>query len=382
MATRTAALACTALLSLALLGGCGSGAPGDDPTGLGTPGPDAGSGDVPMTARGMAALALVYLSDDTTSRAAVYSTYETPAGEVGVDLRYGGGEGDDGDLVRVRVTPEPEGDPRCEAGDEHCVEREVDGGILVLAWEELEPEEDPGLVVVSLVREDEVASVLYAGPSIEGDPREVDLPIDLSALEDLVQDPRVSVTTDQAVVDAGEEVEDWEGGEAPDTADPTPVPVSPEALKGFFLTYSGLSGFSGTSDIPRVVRPFGPGAVGTGISISSDDVRYRDVDVVASPQAPDWLAADPCATPGYACETYDGALGPVHLLWRAGRTGEVWLVNVRADEVVAFRFDTWKVPEQQRAVASSIDLRTLLSLLDDGEHVGMTSTAGLERVQF
>eukprot|EP01032_Pedospumella_encystans_P033289 gene33289-37611_t len=112
MASRTAALACTALLSLALLGGCGSGAPGSDPTGLGMPGPDAGSGDVPMTARGLAALAFVYLSDDTASRAAAYSTYETPSGEVGVDLRYGGGEGDDGDLVRVLVTPEPEEDPR------------------------------------------------------------------------------------------------------------------------------------------------------------------------------------------------------------------------------------------------------------------------------
>ncbi|WP_341927703.1 hypothetical protein [Nocardioides psychrotolerans] len=382
MASRTAALAGTALLSLALLGGCGSGAPGSDPTGLGTPGPDAGSGDVPMTARGLAALAFVYLSDDTASRAAAYSTYETPSGEVGVDLRYGGGEGDDGDLVRVLVTPEPEEDPRCESGDQRCVEREVDGGTLVLAWEEVAPEEDPGVVLLSLVREDEVASVLYAGPAIKGDPREIDLPIEISALEELVQDPRVGVTTDQEVVDAGEEVEDWEGGEAPDTADPTPVPVSPQALKGFFLTYSGLSGFSGTSDIPRVVEPFGPDAVGIGISISSDHVRYRDVEVVASPQAPEWLAADPCATPGYACETYDGALGPVHLLWRAGRTGEAWLVNLRADEVVAFRFDSWKVPEQEQAVAGSIDLRTLRSMLDDDVHVGMMSTAGLERVQF
>lgn len=382
MVARTAALACTAVLGLGLLGGCGSGAPGGDPTGLGTPGPDAGSGDVPMTARGAAALAFVYLSDDTTSRMAVYSTYETPVGEVGADLRYGGGEGDDGDLVRVLVTPEPEEDPRCEDSDQRCVEREVDGGTLVLAWEEVAPEEDPGVVLVSLVREDEVAQVLYAGPAIKGDPREADLPIDVSSLEDLVQDPRLGVTTDQAVVDAGEEVDDWEGGEAEDTADPAPVPVSPQALKGFFLTYSDLSGFSGTTDVPRVLRPFGAGAVGIGISVDSDAVRYRQVDVVASPQAPTWLAADACATPGYACASYDGALGPVHLLWQAGRDGEAWLVNLRADEVVAFRFSTWKVPEQERAVAGSIDLRTLLTMLDDDEHVGMTSTAGLERVQF
>ncbi|SFH75121.1 hypothetical protein [Nocardioides psychrotolerans] len=244
------------------------------------------------------------------------------------------------------------------------------------------PEEDPGYVSVGLVRDDEVVVAGYSGPDIEGDPREADLPIPVSALEELVQDPRVSVTSDQEVVDAGEEVEDWEGGEAPYTSDPTPVPVSPEALKGFFLTYSGLSGFSGTGEVPRVVRPFGPGAVGIGISVDSDEVRYREVDVVASPAAPTWLAADPCATQGFECETYDGALGPVHLLWRAGGTGEVWLVNLRADEVVAFRFDSRKVPEQQRAVAASIDLASLLTMLDDEVHVGMTSTAGLERVQF
>lgn len=57
----------------------------------------------------------------------------------------------------------------------------------------------------------------------------------------------------------------------------------------------------------------------------------------------------------------------MHLLWRAGGTAEVWLVNLRADEVAAFGFDSWKVPEQQRAVAASIDLASLLTMLDDEE---------------
>ena len=96
-----------------------------------------------------------------------------------------------------------------------------------------------------------------SGPDIEGDPREADLPIPVSSLEELVQDPRVGITTDQAVIDAGEKVTDWEGGEAADTTDPSPVPVSPESLKGFYLTYSGLSGFSGTGD-SRELRPSVP----------------------------------------------------------------------------------------------------------------------------
>ncbi|GEP36795.1 hypothetical protein NPS01_04580 [Nocardioides psychrotolerans] len=52
MAARTATLAGTTLLALVALTGCGSGSGGSggsDPTGLGTPGPDAGSGDVSMT---------------------------------------------------------------------------------------------------------------------------------------------------------------------------------------------------------------------------------------------------------------------------------------------------------------------------------------------
>ena len=300
---------------------------------------------------------------------------------MGVDLRFGGGGESDGDLVSLMVSPVVE-QRGCDGVPKGCVEREVDGGTLVVAWEEVAPEEDPGYVSVGLVRDDgHVVFAGYSGPAIEGDPREADLPIPVSLLEELVQDPRVGITTDQAVIDADEKVTDWEGGEAADTTDPSPAPVSPESLKGFYLTYSGLSGFSGTGD-SRELRPFGPDAVGIEISLDSEDVRYRVVDVIASPQAPTWLAADPCATRGFSCTSYDAALGQVHLLWRAGRTGEVWLLNVRPDEVVAFGLSSWKVPEQERAVAASIDLDTLRAMLDDDVHVGMTSTAGLERVRF
>lgn len=370
-----------ALAAIALLGAtaCGD-ETGRDPAGLGPAADGAGGGDVPITARAVAAVALVHLPEDTSSRQATYQTYVDAPGTMGADLRYGAGPAEDGDLVSVLVSPEVPRRPCPRHGP--CERREVDGGELVLTWQEFFPEEDPGYVSVRLVREDEVVSVGYSGPNIEGDPREQDLPIDVEVLEDVVLDPRLSVTTDQDVVDAGEKLGDWDGGEQADTSDPTPEPATDQHLIGFALAYLHVTGWDATG--PTKVRPaFGRDAVATGLWRRADRAApYEQVDVVVAPRRPSWLADDPCSTPGYQCRSSQGKTGEQVLLWQPGPDGEVWALGLRDDEVVAFRFSGWRVPETATEVDAQVDVQLVRRLMDDDVHLGLMSTRGMTGVQF
>lgn len=191
-----------ALLLLPLLAACGSETASPEE-------PPEVAADVPITSRAVAAVALEYVPEDTTDRGPTYVEPGQETETVGADLRYNGDGEYDGDLVSVRVTTDL---PQvfCEPGDDRCVEREVDGGTLYLLWEEVAPEEDPGVVSVAMVRGEEMVLVGYSGVTIEGDPREQDLPVPVETMEELAQDERLSLTTTQETVDAGEEVTDWE----------------------------------------------------------------------------------------------------------------------------------------------------------------------------
>lgn len=167
------------------------------------------SADVPITARAIAAVALEYAPTDTTRRGATYTEPGNAHETVGADLRYHGDGEYDGDLFSVTVTDDLS-EVECEPGDDQCVSREVDGGTLYLLWDEVEPEEDPGVVGVAMVRGDEeMVLVGYSGVEILGDPREQELPVPVETMEELAQDERLSLTTTQSVVDAGEDVTDW-----------------------------------------------------------------------------------------------------------------------------------------------------------------------------
>ena len=187
-----------AVLLLPLLAACGTeSAATDEPA------------DVPITSRAVAAVALEYVPEDTTRREATYTEPGKGRETVGADLRYHGDGEYDGDLVSVVVSSDlPE--EFCEPGDGRCVQREVDGGTLYLLWDEVVPEEDPGVVSVAMVRGDEMVLVGYGGVEIVGDPREQELPVPVETMERLAQDERLSLTTTQDVVDAGKAVTDWE----------------------------------------------------------------------------------------------------------------------------------------------------------------------------
>jgi len=160
-------------------------------------------GDEPITARAVAAVTLEHLATETSSRVAWHRD------GVGAELRYDDSDDDDGDYVRVTVTEPMTDRDYCEGAD-GCEREDVEGGELIVAWQDLEPEEDPGVVHVVMRRDDEDVSVYYSGDDIEGDPRELDLDVSVADMEAVAQDGRISLTTSSEVIELGEELEDFQ----------------------------------------------------------------------------------------------------------------------------------------------------------------------------
>lgn len=112
---------------------------------------------------------------------------------VGVELRFDADGEYDGDLLTIAVgTGIVPADRDCAGFADRvagCVE--VDGGVL--AWEKVEPEEDPGVVHLVLPKGETTVLVSYAGPDITGDPRRLDLPISVDDLRAIAADARVDL---------------------------------------------------------------------------------------------------------------------------------------------------------------------------------------------
>jgi hypothetical protein len=125
---------------------------------------------------------------------------------------YFAGVAEDVDRVGERISisaivqPAPDTAP-CEDITLSSVEASVDGHEVSIAWQDREPEEDPGIVHVIDRADGEEVDLLLMGPYITDDPRELDLGVPLGDLAALVTDPRLSVTTSQEVVDLGSSVE-------------------------------------------------------------------------------------------------------------------------------------------------------------------------------
>lgn len=351
-----------ALLTCVLLAGCGDEAAPLD-----------GDGDVPITQRAIAAMTLEHAPEDTTSREATYTDRQDPDGALGADLRYDGDGEYDGDLLRVFVAPRQSENPCGDDEEGRCDSREVDGGTLTLAWDVVEPEEDPGYVSVVLQRDEETVSVLWAGDTIEGDPRDQELRIPVETLEEIAQDERISLTTSRAVVDAGEELDAWEGGE-PDPHAHDRVPSTDEAIGKAYWMHTG--GYSSYHDLrPSPLREeLGPDAVGARFERESwgRDYPALTVDVLAGAR-PDWLGEDVCATPRFAGHCMEASRGR-HLAWVPGPsgTGEVWAIGERPDELVAIRYADLDVPERRTGVERVAEWWLLKGLLSD-RRIGLTT---------
>ncbi len=199
---RTRLLALTAVPVILTLSGCG------DTTQAPSTDADTGARE-PTTAAALAYVAAQHAGTPASAVRERDAAEEFASGGVGTELRYGSDGEYDGDTLVVAVGKGL--DPAlndCDAASQSlsgCVRT----GRGVLMWENEAPEEDPGVVYVLVDKGDTAALVFYAGPSITGDPRELDMPISTDILFAIANDPRVDVTTSAEAVDAGTGLSYW-----------------------------------------------------------------------------------------------------------------------------------------------------------------------------
>lgn len=201
-------IATVVLIVLVLVGGAAlvSQRLGDDDEGAGA---DGGAGGVTTTPKALAALVVEVL--DVEPDGYDHEPVGQPDG-VGVQVRLGADGEYDGDLVALAVW-KADAVSTCD-GFDGCEEWKADGGTYRLGWDEVEPEEDPGLYVLEFLADGVLRSGAYAGATIEGDPRDLDLPVDVARMQALLSDDRLDLT-------APEELDDVDLPRWPDQVDET-----------------------------------------------------------------------------------------------------------------------------------------------------------------
>ncbi|WP_109506478.1 hypothetical protein [Nocardioides speluncae] len=344
---------------------------------------------VPITDRAIAAIGLEHLPERTKHRRSMDRGNQY-VDAMGAELDYG--------EVSVQIMIEPaegEADDMCEVAVD-CIEvKAEDGTPMTLGWQAAEPEEDPGVVWVRVRRGDDEIRVSESGSVLtEEDPREQTLVV---AAEDLIAaagDPLLRLRTSPDAVAAGEELDDWEGGEPdPDARDI--VPSTDRALAAAYLsTRGGYGEFSSIEPSPLKAM-FGEGALGARLHGGGLGTAPIVIDWLATSQPPAWLKGDPCATDRFRgrCKEYapfeeyeagiaemapplPPAPGPIYLMWTPtapGVPGEVWAVQQRPDQLVAFHQTGFRVPARLAAVETAVEWAYLHQQLGVGT-IGLQTT--------
>ncbi|WP_109506479.1 hypothetical protein [Nocardioides speluncae] len=315
---------------------------------------------VPITSRAIAAIALDHLPADTERREPMSPVDHDPRA-AGARLGYGG-EQDDVSLD-VLVSPRVDEEP-CPQPYDGCEELKADDGSpMFLRWQELEPEEDPGVVDVVLDRGDERVRIeLHGQEEILGDPREMDLSVWVDQALEIAQDPRLRLRTSQEAVDAGERLDRWDEDEG-NPAGSDVVPARDRDLAAAYLLNQRDPGEVNRAEPSPLKKDFGAGAIGA--RLHGDGV----LDIVAAKEGPSWLTGDLCESRRFRyCDTSwpfaeltgDARRKVVHnsvyILWRPGPSGEIWVVQQRVDQVVALRWSGLRVPHRAMEVHRVIDL--------------------------
>jgi hypothetical protein len=308
MARRTGVALVLGLVALAGATACGT---------TSSPGQASGGDQVPITSRAIAAVMLDHISARTSRREATYVDETSPRDYVGADFRYHGDGESDGDLVRVTLQ-RARSLPAC--GGDRCADL---GGGARLRWQLRVPEEDPGIVALSLERDGTLVTALVSGPDITRDPRAMELQPSVDTLSDLVGDARLRLrTSPQAVADGGH-VAQWSGGERrPGELDRVPNDDQ-TVITGFIFGWEDGWRYVGPSPLKKLL---GPGAIGGRATVSKalQPVGPGTVDALAAPRPPAWLTR--CLA-GYLC----WSRGAMHFVWRPASgsdPGDAFLVHV------------------------------------------------------
>lgn len=164
-------------------------------------------GDEPTTPRSLAYVVAEHVDLDPTRAGVDWAAdnfrrgFPHPKRAVAASTNFAG----EGNIVVVGVSPErPKQGPSCDDG--FCADL---GDGITLTWDELAPEADPGLIVIVAELDDHTVVLRYSGPEITGDPRDLDLPVSVETMVDIVTDPRVAPTTSQEAIDGGEQIDFW-----------------------------------------------------------------------------------------------------------------------------------------------------------------------------
>ncbi len=160
---------------------------------------------VPATDASLIAVALEHIDVDPRYFEELYrEDGGYTKGTVGGDIRFGGGEGDDGDLLRLIASPRGTGSDSCEYYE--CAEIQTGAGKVTLFWALKVPEEDPGVVGVEMERDGMELRIHENGPAIEADPRELELPVSVDEMIAILTDPRFGIETTPEMIEAGDEL--------------------------------------------------------------------------------------------------------------------------------------------------------------------------------
>lgn len=217
-----------------------------------------------------------------------------------------------------------------------CEEEQVDGTTLLYRWWPGYEEEEGGSYAWIVVREDEVVAVSYDESDLfDEDPRGLHLTVDPDDLRSVALDPAMSLRTSPEAAAAGQELDHYEGVEAPPEK-PEVVPTTPEQLADRALDYVRLR--------PDLVRPsqrgeLGPDAV--GVHLGFPGTKKHDpftLDVLTAVGRARQIDPLPCpvqragSAPRDACFAWDDNTAATWDLARDGEPGRMWIFGAQDDE--------------------------------------------------
>lgn len=228
--------------------------------------------------------------------------------------------------------------------------RGLDDG-TVLQWQLEEPEEDPGYYWLGFEADNgDAVSALVAGPAVTGDPRTLDLVPSVEDLSALVRDDRLRLRATKDVVRAGEDLDDWDGGEV----DPDDLAEARHTDASLAGGWAYAYGDDWTYEGPSPLRAeWGPDAVGGRLRVGREfmPVGPGTIDVLAPPEPPAWLASGDCL-PEMTCHRFQGAT----FAFRPAEgedPGEAWIINTWPNgEAVALHTRGRRLPAGWRDAAA------------------------------